>query len=42
MKEYLNQYQKEHQEMTVKIRGLKIQIPDHLKGIYETVNKLGK
>jgi hypothetical protein len=40
--EYLNQYQKEHQEMTVKIRGLKIQIPDHLKGIYETVNKLGK
>ena len=42
MNEYLNQYQKEHQEMTVKIRGLKIQIPDHLKGIYETVNKLGK
>ena len=40
--EYLNQYQKEHQEMTVKIRGLKIQIPDHLKNIYETVNKLGK
>lgn len=42
MNEYLNQYQKEHQEMTVKIRGLKIQIPDHLKDIYETVNKLGK
>ena len=42
MSEYLNQYQKEHQEMTVKIRGLKIQIPDHLKDIYETVNKLGK
>ena len=41
-KEYINQYQKEHQEMTVKIRGLKIQIPDHLKDIYETVNKLGK
>ena len=42
MDEYLNRYQKEHQEMTVKIRGLKIQIPDHLKDIYETVNKLGK
>ena len=42
MNKYLNQYQKEHQEMTVKIRGLKIQIPDHLKDIYETVNKLGK
>jgi hypothetical protein len=42
MEEYLNQYQKEHQEMTVKIRGLKIQIPDHLKEIYEAVNKLGK
>ena len=42
MNEYLNQYQKEHQEMTIKIRGLKIQIPDHLKDIYETVNKLGK
>lgn len=42
MEKYLNQYQKEHLEMTVKIRGLKIQIPDHLKGIYETVNKLGK
>ena len=42
MKEYLNQYQQEHQEMAVKIRGLKIQIPDHLKDIYETVNKLGK
>ena len=41
-KEYINQYQKEHQEMTVKIRELKIQIPDHLKDIYETVNKLGK
>lgn len=40
--EYLNQYQNEHQEMTIKIRGLKIQIPDHLKDIYETVNKLGK
>jgi hypothetical protein len=42
MQEYLNQYQNEHQEMTVKIRGLKIQIPDHLKDIYEAVNKLGK
>lgn len=42
MDEYVNRYQKEHQEMTVKIRGLKIQIPDHLKDIYETVNKLGK
>jgi hypothetical protein len=42
MQEYLNQYQNEHQEMTVKIRGLKIQIPDHLKEIYEAVNKLGK
>lgn len=42
MDKYLNQYQKEHQEMVVKIRGLKIQIPDHLKDIYETVNKLGK
>ena len=42
MDEYMNQYQKEHQEMAVKIRGLKIQIPDHLKDIYETVNKLGK
>lgn len=42
MKEYLNQYQKEHQNMATKIRGLKIQIPDHLKDIYETVNKLGK
>jgi hypothetical protein len=42
MEKYLNQYQKEHLEVTVKIRGLKIQIPDHLKGIYETVNKLGK
>ena len=40
--EYLNQYKQEHQEMTVKIRGLKIQIPDHLKEIYEVVNKLGK
>ena len=40
--EYLNQYQKEHQEMTEKIRRLKIQIPDHLTDIYETVNKLGK
>lgn len=40
--EYLIQYKKEHQEMTVKIRGLKIQIPDHLKDIYEAVNKLGK
>lgn len=42
MDEYLIQYKKEHQEMAVKIRGLKIQIPDHLKDIYETVNKLGK
>lgn len=42
MNKYLNQYQQEHQEMTVKIRGLKIQIPDHLKDIYETINKLGK
>lgn len=42
MNEYLNRYQKEYQEMTVKIRGLKIQIPDHLKDIYEAVNKLGK
>ncbi len=40
--EYLNQYKQEHQEMTVRIRGLKIQIPDHLKDIYNTVNKLGK
>lgn len=39
---YLNQYNQEHQEMIVRIRGLKIQIPDHLKEIYETVNKLGK
>lgn len=42
MSEYLNQYQKEHLEMSEKIRGLKIQIPDHLKNIHETVNKLGK
>ena len=42
MNKYLNQYQKEHLEMSEKIRGLKIQIPDHLKDIYETVNKLGK
>lgn len=42
MEKYLNQYQQEHQDMTIKIRGLKIQIPDHLKDIYETVNKLGK
>ena len=42
MSKYLNQYQKEHQEMEVKIRGLKIQIPDHLKDIYNTVNNLGK
>ena len=40
--EYLNQYKQEHQEMTVRIRGLKIQIPDHLKDIYNTVNNLGK
>lgn len=40
--EYLQQYHQEHQEMTEKIRGLKIQIPDHLKDIYKTVNKLGK
>lgn len=42
MAKYLNQYQQEHLEMSEKIRGLKIQIPDHLKDIYETVNKLGK
>lgn len=42
MNKYLNQYQKEHLEMSEKIRELKIQIPDHLKDIYETVNKLGK
>lgn len=42
MNKYLNQYQQEHQEMTVRIRRLKIQIPDHLKEICETVNKLGK
>lgn len=42
MNKYLNQYQQEHLEMSEKIRGLKIQIPDHLKDIYETVNKLGK
>ena len=39
---YLSQYKQEHLEMSEKIRGLKIQIPDHLKDIYNTVNNLGK
>lgn len=39
---YLSRYKQEHLEMSEKIRGLKIQIPDHLKDIYNTVNNLGK